>query len=105
MVGVMVWTITWPGVAAAAAGSESLFPFSLPADAVTEGVTDLSFLNDKPANEPVTVRDGHFYAGGKRIRFWTCADYRLLVFSRAWRRRRWWPGVWPAEASTRCGSI
>jgi len=77
MVGVMAWAIVWPPLPAAAeqtataGGGAALFPFSLPADAVTEGVTDLSFLNDKPADEPVTVRDGHFYAGGKRIRFWT----------------------------------
>ena len=48
----------------------TLFPFVLPADETTAGITDLSFLNDKPANELVTVRDAHFYAGGKRIRFW-----------------------------------
>jgi hypothetical protein len=70
-------TIIWPGVTMAAeqpsttAAGAAMFPFSLPADAVTEGVTDLSFLNDKPADELVTVRDGHFCAGGKRIRFWT----------------------------------
>jgi hypothetical protein len=48
----------------------NLFPFVLPADDVTEGVTDLSFLNSKPANDLVTVRNGHFYAGGRRVRFW-----------------------------------
>ncbi len=69
MVSVIVSAMTWPSVSAG--GGAALFPFSLPADAVTEGVTDLSFLNDKPADDPVTVRDGHFYAGGKRIRFWT----------------------------------
>ncbi len=56
--------------AAAADSPSNLFPFVLPADDITEGVTDLSFLNAKPANDLVTVRDGHFYAGGKRIRFW-----------------------------------
>lgn len=56
--------------AVAADSSSNLFPFVLPADDITEGVTDLSFLNAKPANDLVTVRDGHFYAGGKRIRFW-----------------------------------
>lgn len=47
-----------------------LFAFSLPGDEATEGVTDLAFLNDKPAADLVSVRDGQFYAGGKRIRFW-----------------------------------
>lgn len=56
--------------AAAADSPSNLFPFVLPADDITEGVTDLSFLNAKPANDLVSVRDGHFYAGGKRIRFW-----------------------------------
>jgi hypothetical protein len=55
---------------AAADTAAKLFPFSLPGDDVTEGITDLSFLNDKPASDLVTVRDGHFYAGGKPIRFW-----------------------------------
>ena len=54
----------------AAATDTNLFPFVLPADDLTEGVTDLSFLNSKPATELVSVRDGHFYAGGERIRFW-----------------------------------
>ncbi len=54
-----------------ATSDEKLFPFSLPAEGITEGVTDLSFLNAKPADDLVSVRDGHFYAGGKRIRFWT----------------------------------
>jgi muconolactone delta-isomerase len=58
-------------VARPAGADEVLFPFSLPADDITEGVTDLSFLNAKPADELVSVRDGHFYAGGKRIRFWS----------------------------------
>ena len=54
----------------AAATDTNLFPFVLPVDDITEGVTDLSFLNSKPATELVSVRDGHFYAGGQRIRFW-----------------------------------
>ena len=55
---------------ATAESPAELFPFSLPGDDLTEGITDLSFLNARPANDPVTVRDGHFYAGGKPIRFW-----------------------------------
>lgn len=59
-----------PIALSAFAGEADLFPFYLPADAPTEGVTSLAFLNDQPAEQPVTVRDGHFAAGGTRIRFW-----------------------------------
>jgi len=60
-----------PPTSLPAAGTDAnLFPFVLPADDITEGVTDLSFLNSQPATELVSVRDGHFYAGGQRIRFW-----------------------------------
>jgi hypothetical protein len=53
-----------------AADTEShLFPFVVPSDDISAGVTDMSFLNDRPADQLVTVKDGHFYAGGKRIRF------------------------------------
>ncbi len=51
----------------AAAG---LFPFVVPGDDVSAGITDMSFLNERPADRLVTVNDGHFYAGGERIRFW-----------------------------------
>ena len=47
-----------------------LFPFVVPGDDVSGGVTDMSFLNDRPADRLVTVKDGHFYAGNQRIRFW-----------------------------------
>jgi len=50
--------------------ASKLFPFVVPGDDVSVGVTDLSFLNNRPADQLVTVRDGHFYAGDKRIRFW-----------------------------------
>jgi hypothetical protein len=66
--------------AAAADTAAGLFPFTLPADDVTEGVTDLSFLNDKPANELVTARDGHFYAGDRRIRFWGVCIIGVAAF-------------------------
>lgn len=46
------------------------FAFSLPNDAWPEEIADLAFLNPTPANEFVTVRDGHFYAGNQRIRFY-----------------------------------
>ena len=55
----------------ASAASDLLFPFFLPSDDVTAGITDLTFLNGKPADVPITVRDGHFYAGEQRVRFWT----------------------------------
>lgn len=46
------------------------FPVSYAADA--PGVFSADSLLDKPAgrNGPVVVRDGHFYTGDKRIRFW-----------------------------------
>ncbi len=48
-------------------------PFVLPFDDDSGGITDLSHMNHKPAGVlgPVTVNDqGHFVAGGERIRFW-----------------------------------
>jgi hypothetical protein len=51
---------------------QSLFPFVLPWDDASPGITDLSDSLVKPAgkNGPVTVsRDGHFQVGGQRIRF------------------------------------
>lgn len=47
-----------------------LFPFTLPIDAPPQGIANVSFLNEGPADKLVTVRDGHFYAGDKPIRFW-----------------------------------
>lgn len=54
-----------------AAEAEPRFPFVLPWDDASPGVTDMSGLLDKPAGARgfVTARDGHLYAGGKRIRF------------------------------------
>ena len=54
----------------AAVTDSRLFPFVVPGDDVSGGVTDLSFLNDRPADRLVTVSGGHFFAGGERIRFW-----------------------------------
>lgn len=47
-----------------------LFPFVLPWDDATPGATDMSGLLDKPAGKagPVQVRDGHFFAGDRRLR-------------------------------------
>ncbi len=49
----------------------SLIPFVLPWDDATPGVTNVSGWLDKPAGGRgfVTARDGHLYAGDKRIRF------------------------------------
>lgn len=59
---------------ASAAPSAPLFPFVLPWDDAGPGtVTDVSFLNAKPAgtNGKIVARDGHFVEGktGKRVRF------------------------------------
>ncbi|MBN1409298.1 MAG: carbohydrate binding domain-containing protein [Spirochaetales bacterium] len=51
---------------------DSLFPFVLPWDDGSPGVTDLSGLNDKPAGKLGFIKagkDGHLYAGDIRIRF------------------------------------
>ena len=50
---------------------DGLFPFVLPWDDASPGVTDVSGLLDKPAGKhgPIRVKDGHFYAGDERIRF------------------------------------
>lgn len=53
-----------------ASGADERFPFWLPTDEPTAGITNLSFLNPQPANVPITVRDGHFFAANKPIRFW-----------------------------------
>ncbi len=47
-----------------------LFPFVLPWDDASGGVTNVSDLLDKPAgvNGPVQARSGHLYTGAKRLR-------------------------------------
>ena len=50
----------------AANSASSLFPFVVPGDDVSAGVTDMSFLNTGPADPLVTSGNGHFYAGGQR---------------------------------------
>src|SRR5262245_1523353 len=45
----------------------ALFPFVLPWDDSSPGLTDLSSWNREP--EAVVARDGHFYDGNQRIRF------------------------------------
>ncbi len=49
----------------------AMFPFVLPWDDASAGPTDMSGWLDKPAGKDgfVAVRDGHFYVGEKRIRF------------------------------------
>ncbi|MDD5351218.1 MAG: cellulase family glycosylhydrolase, partial [Chthoniobacteraceae bacterium] len=53
------------------AGPEPRFPFVLPWDDATPGVTDMSGLLEKPAGSHgfIQARDGHLFADGKRIRF------------------------------------
>lgn len=61
-----------PGSPAADAPAGPLFPFVLPWDDDTPGVTDLSGWLHKPAGKAGHIRvgpDGHFYAGPDRIRF------------------------------------
>lgn len=59
--------------AADEAGSEAaVFPFALPWDDASAGVTDVSAWLPKPAGKFGFIRvgdDGHFYAGPDRIRF------------------------------------
>ena len=47
-----------------------MFPFQLPWDDASESATNISWLNDKPAGRDgfVHVKDGHFFAGEKRLR-------------------------------------
>ena len=61
------------GTASARQGAEPppLFPFVLPWDDASVGVTNMSGLIEKPAGKhgPIQARDGHFFAGESRIRF------------------------------------
>ena len=56
--------------AAHAAEKAEMFPFQLPWDDASESATNISWLNDKPAGRDgfVHVKDGHFFAGEKRLR-------------------------------------
>ncbi|OPZ22831.1 MAG: Carbohydrate binding domain protein [candidate division BRC1 bacterium ADurb.BinA364] len=64
--------------------ASAMFPFVVPGDDVSGGATDLSFLNGRPADQLVAVRDGHFYAGEERIRFWGInSDYDANYPARA----------------------
>ncbi len=58
-------------LAFAAARAADMFPFVLPWDDATPGITNVSALLDKPAGDAgfVTARDGHLFAGPKRVRF------------------------------------
>ncbi len=55
---------------AAAANAADLFPFVLPWDDASESATNIAWLNDKPAGRDgfVHVKDGHLFAGEKRLR-------------------------------------
>jgi len=72
----LVLAVLAAGVQAARAGEvgvpDGLFPFVLPWDDASSGVTDLSGWLRGPAGASGAVRagsDGHLYAGGERIRF------------------------------------
>lgn len=59
-------------LAANVRAAEPVFPFALPWDDASPGVTDFSNLLEAPAGKSGRVRageDGHFYAGDRRIRF------------------------------------
>ena len=60
----------WPAVFSAAFAQS--VPFVIPGDDATETATDFSRLLHKPAGSKgfVKVRDGRFFAGEERIRFW-----------------------------------
>jgi hypothetical protein len=53
------------------AAAAELFPFVLPWDDATPGITNISNLLEKPAGLHgfVTAKEGHLYSGEKRIRF------------------------------------
>ncbi len=57
---------------APSAAEGAWLPFVLPWDDGAPGVTDVSFLLEAPAGKSgaVAARDGHFYTGDRRIRFW-----------------------------------
>ncbi|MFA0766194.1 MAG: hypothetical protein BDTLLHRC_001147 [Candidatus Fervidibacter sp.] len=48
---------------------EDVFAFVLPVGDTSQSWVDLRFLNE-PVTDFVQVKDGHFFANGKRIRFW-----------------------------------
>lgn len=69
LLGALLW---FGATLRAAEGEAALFPFVLPWDDATPGITDLSGSLAKPAgvHGPVTVSpDGHFQVGGQRTRF------------------------------------
>ena len=55
---------------AAHSAAADLFPFVLPWDDATPSIIDLSAWNEAPAGKHgfVVVKDGHLFAGGKRLR-------------------------------------
>jgi hypothetical protein len=55
---------------AVTASAADMFPFQLPWDDASPGITNVSWLNDKPAGRDgfVHVKDGHLFAGEKRLR-------------------------------------
>lgn len=59
-------------VQAAAPPEPEMFPFVMPWDDASPGVANLSGWNEKPAGAKggVSVRNGHLWQGGKRLRLW-----------------------------------
>ena len=55
---------------AVTASAADMFPFQLPWDDATPSITNVSWLNDKPAGRDgfVSVKEGHLFAGEKRLR-------------------------------------
>ncbi len=60
------------GASSQSAAEGAWLPFGLPWDDASKGPTDVSSLLEQPAGKsgPVTARDGHFFVGERRIRFW-----------------------------------
>ncbi|HEX2949092.1 MAG TPA: carbohydrate binding domain-containing protein [Armatimonadota bacterium] len=72
---VLVGTLMAIGTAVVEAQAQQqptpLTPFVLPWDDATNGITNVSWLNEKPAGKRgfIKAKDGHLYAGDRRIRF------------------------------------
>ena len=62
--------LSFLALAASCASAADMFPFTLPWDDASPTVISLAHLNDKPAGSAgfVRVKDGHLFAGDKRLR-------------------------------------
>jgi len=72
IVGLFVLGLPATCPAALPAPPEQLAPWAMPWGNDVPGVVSADSLLDKPAgrNGPILARDGHFYEGNQRIRFW-----------------------------------